>query len=228
MPNDWPTFMQKDPVAKLFYGRLPEVFPEHQLVGLGPGGDVVGKVNSVPFEWAGSDEDLPPRGWDAILELAFEGREQGVRPTAVSLIEARIVPEHRGAGLSAELLAAARENARSLGFSDLFGPVRPPGKAQEPHTTMADYVSRTRADGLPHDDWLRVHVRMGARVVSVCPLSMVIPGTLAQWREWTGLPLRETAATEVPGALVPVWVSLEHDHAVYVEPGVWVHHRLVA
>jgi hypothetical protein len=30
----------------------------------------------------------------------------------------------------------------------------------------------------------------------------------------------------VPGALVPVQCSVEHDYAVYVEPGVWVHHRL--
>jgi hypothetical protein len=25
---------------------------------------------------------------------------------------------------------------------------------------------------------------------------------------------------------VPVQCSVEHDYAVYVEPGVWVHHRL--
>ena len=30
----------------------------------------------------------------------------------------------------------------------------------------------------------------------------------------------------VPGALVPVHASLEHDHAVYVEPNLWVHHRV--
>ena len=30
----------------------------------------------------------------------------------------------------------------------------------------------------------------------------------------------------VPGALVPVHVSPEQDHAVYVEPNVWVHHRV--
>lgn len=30
----------------------------------------------------------------------------------------------------------------------------------------------------------------------------------------------------MPGALVPVRVSVEHDHAVYVEPNVWVRHSL--
>jgi hypothetical protein len=30
----------------------------------------------------------------------------------------------------------------------------------------------------------------------------------------------------VPFALNPVHVSVEQDHAVYVEPNVWVHHDL--
>jgi len=55
---------------------------------------------------------------------------------------------------------------------------------------------------------------------------MVIPGTLAQWREWTGLPLGSTGLSDVPEALAPVHVSIEQGHVVYVEPGVWVHHRL--
>jgi hypothetical protein len=55
---------------------------------------------------------------------------------------------------------------------------------------------------------------------------MVIPGTIAQWRRWTGLPFDRSRSVEVPGALNAVHVSLEGDHAVYVEPNVWVHHRL--
>jgi hypothetical protein len=91
---------------------------------------------------------------------------------------------------------------------------------------MVDYVARTRDDGLPADPWLRSHVRLGGEIVKVCPASMTIPGSLAQWRSWTGLPLDSSGAIEVPGALVPVHVSIEHDHAVYVEPNVWVRHRL--
>jgi hypothetical protein len=30
----------------------------------------------------------------------------------------------------------------------------------------------------------------------------------------------------VPGALRPIHVSLEQDHAVYVEPNIWLHHRV--
>jgi GNAT superfamily N-acetyltransferase len=224
MPTTWPPFMLEDPVAEVWFGRLPAVFGEYQLVALDGDGAVVAKVNSVPFAWSGRDDDLPARGWDGVLERAFAEQAAGVPPTAVSLLEARVVPDLRGAGLSARLLEAAVANTRRLGLRDLFGPVRPTAKSLEPRTPMAEYVARVRDDGLPADPWLRVHVRRGGRVVAVCPVSMTVPGTLAQWREWSGLPLAESGAVDVPGALVPVHVAVEHDHAVYVEPNVWVHH----
>jgi hypothetical protein len=91
---------------------------------------------------------------------------------------------------------------------------------------MTEYVARVRDDGLPADPWLRVHARLGARIVGVCPLSMTVPGTLKQWREWTGLPFAVSGPVDVPGALTPVHVSVEHDHAVYIEPNVWMHHHI--
>jgi GNAT superfamily N-acetyltransferase len=223
MPSTWPPFMLEDPVAEVWFDRLPEVFGEYQLLAL-DGSGVVGKVNSVPFAWSGRDDDLPARGWDAILERAFDEQARDVPPTAVSLLEARVVPDRRGGGLSARLLEAAVANTRRMQLRHLFGPVRPTAKSEEPRTPMAEYVARVRDDGLPVDPWLRVHVRRGGRVVAVCPLSMTVPGTLAQWRAWSGLPLTESGAVDVPGALVPVHVSVENDHAVYVEPNVWVHH----
>ena len=55
---------------------------------------------------------------------------------------------------------------------------------------------------------------------------MVIPGTLAEWREWTGIDFASSGDIVVPGALSPVNVSVEQDYAVYVEPNLWVHHRI--
>lgn len=69
-------------------------------------------------------------------------------------------------------------------------------------------------------------VRAGGRIVRVAPRSMVIPGTLDEWRQWTGLAFDKTGPVHVPQALTPVHCDTEHDHAVYVEPNVWVHHPL--
>jgi hypothetical protein len=70
-----------------------------------------------------------------------------------------------------------------------------------------------------------VRQRLGGRILKVCPASLSIPGSLAQWRDWTGLRFDRSGELEVPGGLVPVQVSVEHDHAAYVEPNVWMHHR---
>ena len=73
---------------------------------------------------------------------------------------------------------------------------------------------------------MRTHLRLGARIIKIAPYSMVVAGTLSEWRQWTGLPLTQTGPAIVPGALSPIHVSLEQDHAVYVEPNLWVCHPL--
>jgi hypothetical protein len=97
-----------------------------------------------------------------------------------------------------------RVGAAAHGFSEVVAPVRLSAKHHEPHTPLGEYAARTRDDGLPHDPWLRVHVRAGGVIDCVAPASMVILGTLAEWREWTGLPFVAAGWVEVPGALSPV------------------------
>src|SRR5260370_816970 len=83
-------------------------------------------------------------------------------------------------------------------------------------------VAPRRGDGLPWDSWVRTHVRVGATIVRVAPCSMVIAGTLAEWSAWTGMEFDISGPTIVAGALSPVYVSLEQDHAVYIEPNLWI------
>ena len=224
MPKSWPTFMYKDPVARLM-SRLPTSFPELQFAAL-DGDEVVGIVVAAGFAWDGELASLPDRGWDAILERVFIDEDEGRTPTAVTLLEAAVHPDRQGAGLSTLLLTGVRDQCAALGFGSLFGPVRPSHKSLEPTVPIADYVARRRSDGLRADPWLRVHERLGAHFVKIAPTSMTISGTLAAWREWTGLPFDVSGDVVVPGALVPVHASVDHDHAVYVEPNVWMQHRL--
>ena len=182
----------------------------------------------MPFAM-GSDigrDQLPDDGWDGVIRWAWLDEIAGREPTHVSALEVTIRPDLQGTGLASEMLEAKRRNAMRLGFSDLVAPVRPNGKHLEPRTPMSEYAYRTRADGLPVDPWLRLHVRAGASISGVCPRAMTISGTLAEWRSWTDLAFDTSGDVEVPFALNPVHVSVEHDHAVYVEPGVWVHHHL--
>lgn len=228
MGNDWPEFMQHDPFGDIFFGRLPDVFPQWQQLLLNDDDRVVGKVNAIPFPWDGSDADLPDRGWDGVQERGFAAQRRGIPATAVSLLEARLIPELVGGGRSQAMLEAMAGRVIDAGMADLFGPVRPTRKHEHPHTPMVDYAFATRADGLPTDPWLRVHVRMGGRIVKVAPASMVIPGTLNDWQDWTGMRFDQPGDVVVPFACNPIHVDPAQDHAVYIEPNVWVHHDLRA
>jgi GNAT superfamily N-acetyltransferase len=227
LTNLWPQFMQQDPMASLYYPDAETAHPEHVLVAYEPPDTAVALAYTVPFAFGGDGrEELPDDGWDGVVRWAAKDLQRGTTPTLVSALEISIDPARRGEGLAPVLLAAMRDNVKRLGFTELVAPVRPSAKHQEPHTPMSEYAYRTRPDGLPADPWLRVHARAGATIERVAPRSMVIPGTLAEWREWTGLPFDASGEVVVPQALVPVHCSVEHDHAVYVEPNVWMRHPI--
>ena len=170
--------------------------------------------------------ELPAGGWDRVLIWAFDDRDRGVEPDTVTALEISVHPDHHGQGLSHRMLAAMRTAAVTAGFTELVAPVRPNEKHKQINLPMADYIKLTRDDGLPIDAWLRTHARAGGVIDSVAATSMAITGTLAEWRTWTGLPFDRAGEVEVPGALVPVLCVPEHDYAVYVEPNVWMRHRL--
>ncbi|ROP37267.1 GNAT family N-acetyltransferase [Saccharothrix texasensis] len=222
MEAAWPEYIRPDPVlVDWAFDR----HARHQLVVLDDG-EVVARAASVPFAWDGDPGSLPDTGWDEALRQSMTDTYAGAHLNTLCALEVAVVPGKRAQNLSGRTLAALKERARREGYNDVVVAVRPSHKHTEPHVTMAEYAARTRPDGLPADPWLRVHVREGAEIVKVCPASMTIGGSLAQWRAWTGLPFDRSGPLVVPGALSPVMVSVEHDHAAYVEPNVWVRHRL--
>jgi len=227
LTQHWPRFMLEDVVGDLYYSRL-ERYPDHVLLAVDAEDRVWARAYAVPFAM-GEDvgrPSLPERGWDQVVLWAWFDDLAGRAPTHLSALEILVDPEARGSGLAGHMLEALRDTARAAGLASLVAPVRPSRKHLAPTVPMADYVARTRDDGLPEDSWLRLHVRAGGRIVGVCPTAMTISGTLDEWRGWTGLPLDRTGPTEVPGALAPVHVDVEHGHAVYVEANVWVEHAV--
>ncbi|WP_239151144.1 N-acetyltransferase [Virgisporangium aliadipatigenens] len=220
----WPEFMYGDRVAPLYYDIAQTAFAQYVLVAPDPDEPTraAAAAYSVPYT---PPPVLPVGGWDAVVVAAISDRAAGRRGTQVSALEIMVQPDLRGRGLAAVVLDAMRRNAARLGHDTLVAPVRPNGKS-DPFEPMSTYAFRTREDGLPVDPWLRVHVRAGARIEAVAPRSMLIAGTLAEWREWTGLPFDRPGPVRVPRALAPVHCDPDQDSAVYVEPNVWVRHSL--
>lgn len=227
-----PEFMRHDPAGALYYADgILERYREFGLVAVDPAEPErpVARAFCVPFAFRdgrSSRAELPDDGWDAVIRWGLEDLFLGRLPNAVSALEIMVTPRLQGHGVSRLMLTAMCDNVRRLGYRDLYAPLRPTEKDKEPLTPFAKYAARRRADGLPFDAWVRVHVRAGAEIVKIAPRSMIVAGTIAEWREWTGLPFDQSGPAIVPGALSPIHVSLEQDHAVYVEPNLWVHHRL--
>lgn len=223
----WPEFMLHDPAADLYFADAAlDRHLDFAFAILDPARPEipVGRCFSVPFAFGGARAELPDSGWDGVIRWAHEDGLAGRAPNVLSALEITLLPSHRGKAGSPVVLDALRRHAGSRGLTRLFAPVRPTAKHREPFLPMADYLARRTADGLSVDPWVRTHQRAGGRILKIAPTSMVIPGTLAEWRRWTGLELATSGAHPIEGGLAPLHVSVEQDHAVYVEPNVWIEH----
>jgi len=220
--REWPEFMLHDETAAGRFGRLYDDHADFQLWGIDEATDELAvKVNCAPV--ALDAASLPDRGWSEALRSAID---DNVEPTLLCAFQIQVARARQGSGLSALALAEMRRLGEVHGFADLVAPVRPSHKALYPLVPSERYARWTRDDGLPFDPWLRVHVRADAAFVGVCHNSFRAVGTAAEWEEWAGMAFPDSGDYVVPGALVPVVIDREADSGVYVEPNVWMHHRL--
>ena len=208
--------------ANRHWSRLREEFPDFQLILYDDETDtVLGRCQTVPFRWNGRRNDLPD-GVEGVMQQVFE-QDRG-EPNTLSALVAIVDPRHQGRRLSPLILGAMRDVAGRYGLQALVAPVRPTLKACYPLAPFERYVTWRRPDGELFDPWLRVHERMGAKILQICPGSLVVTGTVAEWEEWTGMGFPETGQYVVEGALVPVEIDRERDIGRYVEPNLWMEH----
>lgn len=225
--GSWPEFMLHDPVANRNWHNLFDRFEEYQFAMLDTESNRMAAMgNSVPFHWDQSLADLPEGGWDWVFLKAIEDHKNGVTPNIQSAIQVAIHPEYQGKGLSTAMVKAMGEIGRAKGFTSLVAPVRPNQKSTYPLISIDDYIGWKTDEGLPFDAWLRVHARVGGRILKPCHEAMIIRGSLDQWESWTGMEFPQSGEYVVPGALNPIMISIEKEDGVYIEPNVWMVHTL--
>ena len=219
--ESWPEFILNDPTAIRYWGSLFATFADFQYVLCDEGGAALAAGHTIPFTWDGTAEGLPA-GWDAVLEQGFYDYEQSRAPTALCGLSIVIAPGLQGKGLSESMARTMKEMAAQHGLRDLVIPLRPSLKSRYPLISMQEYMQWKQEDGAPFDPWLRIHWRLGAKVVCIAPLSMVISETVGKWEEWTGMYFPESGEYTVPGALSPVVIDRERDLGRYEEPNIWI------
>ena len=219
----WPEFMYHDAVLERLFGRVISEYAEFQFYAWDDEREeVVGVGNTIPVRWDGEATALPDRGIDAVVEERFS--DNPPVPNVLCALQILIAPEYRGQALSRRMIERMAEIGRAHSLDTLIAPVRPTLKQSYPLTPIERYIEWRRPDGHLLDPWLRTHERLGAEIAKVASESSRVPGTVAQWEEWTELAFPESGSYVVPGALVPVEIDRERDEGLYVEPNVWMVH----
>jgi GNAT superfamily N-acetyltransferase len=224
----WPRFLEDAEFNPLFdevvRGRD---FADFQLGLWDARGRVIAVGDTVPFRWDGTAADLPHRIADVVAR-GIADRRRGRVPNAMSALAAVIDPRLRGRGISRLVVQEMGRIAARHGFRALVAPVRPTWKGRYPLVPMARYLRWRAPGGGPFDPWLRVHWRLGARVVRIAQRAMVVEAPLAQWEEWTGLTFPQSGRYIIPGAFNPVHMDRARRRGRYVEPNVWMCHPIAA
>jgi hypothetical protein len=225
LASRWPAYMLGGtPAHGVDLTVLAAQAPAHQLILL-DGEDVIGVGLSVPLHWDGTPEGLPA-GWDGAVRAGAALLATGAAPTAVCALSITIVPAAAGRGLAPGMIEAFKNAGAAVGARALIGPVRPVRKPRYPLTPLDEYARWRTPDGEVFDPWLRLHLGLGARQLTIADPSMTVTGTVAQWQEWTGLALPATGRYVIPGGLSPLEVDIEADLGVYREANVWVAHPI--
>jgi len=223
----WPEFMLHDSVAAENWHELLDRFADYQIALYDIENKRVAAMgNSFPLRWEGPLHNLPEGGWDWAFVEAINQHKQGLSPNIQCAIQVVIRKEYQGQGLSAKPLQALHEIGQSKGFKHLIVPVRPNEKSRYPLISIDDYMTWKTEEDLPFDAWLRVHARLGGEIIKACHESKIIRGTRAEWEEWTDLKFPQSGQYIIPSALNPIEVNVEEDKGIYVEPNVWMAHRI--
>lgn len=221
----WPAFMLESEVANGLFGRCFADWPQLQFVLLDGEERIVATSNGMPLVWDGTDEDLP-EGWEDQVGRSVRDHDEGRTPNTLGAMQIVVARDAQGGRHSGTMVLAMREAARRAGYRALIACVRPNHKPRYPLTPLERYVTWTRADGLPFDPWIRLHERVGGRIVRPSPRSMVMRGSVADWETWTGMLFPESGAYVVDGATQPIRIDRERDEGVYEDQNVWMVHAL--
>jgi GNAT superfamily N-acetyltransferase len=220
----WPEYNLHGDVMNEWWGALLEELAEYQFCLVDEEtGAVIAEAHSGPLAWSGDDADLPP-SIDGAVAVVVRARRDGAPVDSLCAFAAEVAPEARRGGLAGELLGGMTELARRHGLRRVIAPVRPSWKERYPLTPIERYVTWRREDGELLDPWMRLHERLGARVGTAVPKSLLITGSVRDWESWTDMVFPESGEYVFPHGLAPLTVDRKADLGTYWEPNVWMIH----
>lgn len=222
----WPEFMLNDPIGNKHWGHLFDWFASFQ-VSLFLDSEMAAIANSIPLHWDLPVEELPEEGWDWAILKGVEDYKNGLKPNVLCALQISIKKAFQGKGLSSHMVNEFKKLAGRHELDYVIAPVRPNRKCDYPLQSIDQYISWEMSNGLPFDPWLRVHAKVGGKIIKPCHKAMGIHGSVRDWEDWTGMQFPDTGQYVVQGALSPIAIDRSLDKGTYIEPNVWVMHSLI-
>jgi GNAT superfamily N-acetyltransferase len=221
----WPTFLLRDIQQAGSWSYVYEDFLTYQFAYF-DGENLVGIGNSMGINFDEDFDKLPEKGLDWAAEKSKADKAAGLQPNLMVAIQIMLHPDYKNKGLSYMMVNTMKNIAYANGLSNIALPVRPNMKSHHPEMSIDAYINLTTDDGLPFDPWIRVHTKLGAKLIHPCHQSMYVSGSVQDWTDWTGRSFVHSGKYAVEGALMPINIDVDKNFGEYVEPNVWMVHAV--
>jgi len=213
----WPTFNQfaEGSIAVDYDPRF------HLVVEKIDDGSLVATIDGIEMQWDGDSKTLPVRGWTEIVEKGISGENIGGE--WVAALGTSVLPEYQQFGLSKKLLEEMVRKVKNLGYKGLVAPVRPIYRWRMLDVSLDQYVNARTSSGEHFDPWIRIHERIGGKIIGVCPGSAVFTAPVLDWSDWSQMKLPKGGQIIVPNAIN--YLEIENGIGTLREDSVWVLHQ---
>ncbi|MCK4258834.1 MAG: amino acid adenylation domain-containing protein, partial [Halanaerobiales bacterium] len=219
----WPEYFIGDKTYLQYWNQIMVEFSKYQVLLLNNKDEVVAVGNVMPIYWDGTVENLP-EGWDSAVEKGFRDAANNVEPNTLLVLAGVVGEKYQNQGLGTLIIKAFKTIAHGFNLDQVLIPVRPTGKAQHPEMTFEKWCKEKRSDGLSKDNWIRIHERLGGKVLGIATESQYISGTVEEWKEWTGMKFSQSGEYFTKDSLQSIKIDLSRGIGEYYDPCIWVEH----
>ena len=194
-------------------------------------GELVGHGITTRFAW---DQDIAslPGGWQGVVRASYiHSHVEQRQPNTLVGLFIFVEDQFRQQGWANNVIEEMRALAKRNAIQALIIPLRPPLRYKKEYAAMpmAEFAALKRDDGLPLDHWIRLHTRLGARILCASEKSHQHAMSVQDFHvQFSPIPLPESGdmLVERNGEWYKIHVDLERDFVLINQGCVWVRHVL--